>query len=251
MSSSPWYPHYVGDWVAATQDFSPEEYTAYHRMLNWQWVNGALPMDDARRLCQITGLFPEELERALASRVRKHFPEGLNPRLEREREFREKQRQNGSKGGRPKTQTKPKQNPNPNPNPNPNETQTKPKPKASQSQSQSHIKSSSSAGGEEAMIDGYPNLATAIAMGQRSGGTEEMAAKWWRTRQAEGWEMRNGNPLPRSAVEANLKAFIENWRANELRHKNHNGTNGSRSGVNRRSRNIGTAAEFADPNDYS
>ncbi|MGA0207494.1 MAG: DUF1376 domain-containing protein [Ilumatobacteraceae bacterium] len=130
MSDSPWFSFYVGDFVTGTMDFSPNELAAYVRLLCHQWSKGSVPINDQRRLMQVTGLLPDELEGVMPM-IRAKFPDGRNRRMEREREYREKQRQNGGKGGRPKTQTKAKEKPNETQT----ETQTEPNPKASQSQS--------------------------------------------------------------------------------------------------------------------
>lgn len=101
MTDTPWFSFYASDFLAGTVDFSPLEVTAYIRLLCHQWGKGSVPLHDYRRLCQITGLVPDELDEVLPM-VHDKFPGGRNPRLEREREKREQQREAGSKGGRAK-----------------------------------------------------------------------------------------------------------------------------------------------------
>ena len=127
MNKPPAFQFYADDFVAGTSILTTEEVGAYILLLCHQWNTGSIPNDDnlIRRIAKITQAFDLGLLKTKFELV-----DGVlkNPRLEREREkqrlFREKQAENGTKGGRPKTQAYP----NPNPTANPNESSPSPSP---------------------------------------------------------------------------------------------------------------------------
>lgn len=133
MTDFPWFPLYVGDLISGTVDYSPNEFTALLRLMCYQWGKGPIPLGDERRLCQITGLMPDELEGVTPMIVEK-FPDGLNPRLEEERDFKNKK----SKGGKSKReQNANKSGTESDQNANRTRTEGRSKREPSQSQSQS------------------------------------------------------------------------------------------------------------------
>jgi uncharacterized protein YdaU (DUF1376 family) len=133
MSDSPWFPFYAGDFISSTAHYSPDKIGVYVRLLAHQWLVGMLPLHDKRELCRVAGVFPDELG-AYLEMISEKFPDGLNPRLEKEKELRETRRQNGKQGGRPKAKAKL----NGKLNGKLKESESEPNTKGSQSQSQSH-----------------------------------------------------------------------------------------------------------------
>jgi uncharacterized protein YdaU (DUF1376 family) len=127
MNKPPAFQFYADDFLGGTAILSTEEIGAYILLLCHQWNTGSIPDDDnlIRRIAKVTQAFDLGLVKAKFQSV-----DGVlkNARMEHEREkqrlFREKQAQNGAKGGRPKTQAFPK----PNPTPNPNESSPSPSP---------------------------------------------------------------------------------------------------------------------------
>lgn len=132
MGKAPAFQFYAADFLTGTALMTDQEVGQYIRLLCHQWNLGPLPPDNPSLSRLLSG-------GSLITAVRDKFEtneagELFNARLESERlkqnEFREKQSENGRKGGRPKglanpslssglTQTKPKRNPSPNPNHNP------------------------------------------------------------------------------------------------------------------------------------
>jgi uncharacterized protein YdaU (DUF1376 family) len=118
MAKDPAFPFYAQDFMTGVMHLTMEERGVYITLIAYQWAHLKIPK---KRLGLIVGFdwnsFSDEL--------REKFVESgdflLNERLEFEREkrkiFKEKQSDNGKKGGRPRK------------NKNPNETQTKPKQK--------------------------------------------------------------------------------------------------------------------------
>lgn len=132
MNKPPAFQFYADDFVAGTSVLSTEEIGAYILLLCHQWNAGSIPNDDnlIRRIAKVTQAFDLGLLKTKFELI-----DGVlkNPRMEREREkqrlFREKQAENGAKGGRPKSQAFPKPNPTdnphksfPSPSPSPNDT---------------------------------------------------------------------------------------------------------------------------------
>jgi len=130
----PAFQFYADDFVAGTSILSTEEIGAYILLLCHQWNAGSIPNDDKLilRIAKITQPFDLGLLRSKFELV-----DGClkNARLERERlkqqAYREKQAENGAKGGRPKTLAFPK----PNPTHNPNESFPSPSPSPRESES--------------------------------------------------------------------------------------------------------------------
>lgn len=99
-TASPAYQHYAKTWLVATAHLSLEEQGAYQRLLDHQWVDGALPTDerDRARLLGVTLI----KWRRLWARLEPLFPNGLNVRLEEVRAeqqaYRDAQSANGKRG---------------------------------------------------------------------------------------------------------------------------------------------------------
>lgn len=136
MAKAPAFQFYASDFLTDTQSWEAIEVGIYIRLLSNQWVNGSLP-NDLKRLSRIAGCDFEDMKKAWVILGFKfsvyNSIELMNDKLEYYREeqqrFKEKQHQNGIKGGRPlktETQTKPKNNPTVNPNDKPSKSQTKP-----------------------------------------------------------------------------------------------------------------------------
>lgn len=91
----PAFQFYADDFLAGTIDMSAEEVGAYIRLLCRQWACGEIPVGDAAKLSRVAGV-------AVSADVLGKFPEGKNPRLERERakqnEYREAKSQSGRIG---------------------------------------------------------------------------------------------------------------------------------------------------------
>ena len=104
MSDSPWFSFYASDFMAGTIDMSPMEVAAYVRLMCYQWDKGPIPVGDTRKMVQVTGLMPDELDGVMPMIMSK-FPDGLNARLEKERDKRELQRLKGKKGGEAKAKS--------------------------------------------------------------------------------------------------------------------------------------------------
>ena len=75
-----WFPFYPGDFERDTKHLDAEEIGAYLGLLIHQWSHGSIP-DDVQRLVRIT----KACEAATVEVVSTYFPDGINPRLERER----------------------------------------------------------------------------------------------------------------------------------------------------------------------
>lgn len=109
-----------------------EEVGAYIRLLCHQWNKGAIPNDEARirTMAGVTQAFPLDF-------VKSKFTEGEDGllrqhRLEKERgkqyQYRQKQAENGAKGGRPRNPSLSQAYPNGKANGNPNESSPSPSP---------------------------------------------------------------------------------------------------------------------------
>lgn len=117
----PSFPFYAQDFTVGTMHFSMAERGLYITLLAYQWVNGKIPKE---RLGIILGYDWDKYWVTVGEKFKEVEPGFLiNERLEAERDkrarFKEKQSENGVKGGRP-AKIKPKDNPTINPN----ETQT-------------------------------------------------------------------------------------------------------------------------------
>lgn len=92
----PAFQFYADDFIGGTCDMTPEEVGAYVRLLCYQWGRGAIP-NEADKLARVAGC-------AVSPDVLAKFPDGKNPRMERERAnqeaWREKQRAAGIASGR-------------------------------------------------------------------------------------------------------------------------------------------------------
>lgn len=105
MNPSPAFQFYPHDFLVGTADFSCEEVGAYIRLLCYQWAKGGLPKDD-KKLMQLSGITDPYVLGNVSVKFRL-CEDGLmrNDRLEKVRslqiEYREKQIENGKKGGNP------------------------------------------------------------------------------------------------------------------------------------------------------
>lgn len=116
----PSFPFYAQDFTVGVMHFSMAERGIYITLLAYQWVNGKIPKE---RLGFILGYDWEKHWVIVGDKFKEVEPGFLlNERLESERDkrarFKEKQSENGVKGGRPRNIKA-----NENPNNNPNETQ--------------------------------------------------------------------------------------------------------------------------------
>jgi hypothetical protein len=68
-------------------------------------------------------------------------------------------------------------------------------------------------------IDGYPTKAQAIAAAGNQMIPEHVAASWWLARDGQGWQGKNGHPMPPEAWQSNLKGYSEIWKTNEAKDK--------------------------------
>lgn len=102
----PWFSYYVDDFELDDKvaTMTLEEEGAYHRLLRYQWRHVAVPTD-IKRMAGICGVEPRRMTRLWRSLVA-CFPNGINPRLETERqkceEIRQKRQASGSLGGKAK-----------------------------------------------------------------------------------------------------------------------------------------------------
>ena len=137
MSKAPAFQFYAQDFLTGCTYLTNEEIGMYVKMLCKQWTDGNIPK---KRLGFLLGFEWVSLSDELKSKFIDFGEYVMNERLEKEREkkqnFRDKQAENGKKGGRPKkkessesvensgdkTQTKPK----PLKKQNPNDNQKKP-----------------------------------------------------------------------------------------------------------------------------
>lgn len=111
-------PVVIGDWLKGTRGMRADVRGVYMGLLLHQWEKGFIPSDVYEL---------EEIEREVNrvwDKLKDKFVEIApgklqNQKLEEVREFWQKQKQNGKKGGRPKKQ-KPNNNPTINPEANPN-----------------------------------------------------------------------------------------------------------------------------------
>lgn len=137
MNKPPAFQFYASDFLAGTTLMTNEEVGIYVRALCHQWESGGLSDLHLERLGLGLGFsgFPQ-----IKAKFNLDSADGLwkNPRLESVRacqiEYRQKQAENGSKGGRPKglanpsltqglSQTEPKKSsPTPSPSPTPNKS---------------------------------------------------------------------------------------------------------------------------------
>lgn len=111
-------PLLIGDWLKGTRGMRANVKGVYIGLLLYQWDNGFIPDD----LDQLALIEPEV--GSVWVFISDKFPvvsagRRQNSKCEEVREFFEKQRKNGSKGGRPKKEN-PKHNPKGNPKHNPN-----------------------------------------------------------------------------------------------------------------------------------
>jgi uncharacterized protein YdaU (DUF1376 family) len=122
--TSPAFQFYAQDFLVGTAEMLPEEVGGYIRLLSYQWVKGGVPTD-RRKLMQLTGI----LDSAVLDNVLQKFQPSsdnsgllVNVRLETVRqqqlEHKQKQGNNGSKGGNPNFK-KGHRNPYYNQTPNP------------------------------------------------------------------------------------------------------------------------------------
>lgn len=113
MSKPPAFQFYAADFLTGTALMTDEEVGQYIRLLCHQWILGPLPSENPSLSRLLSGGFPKPL--VLEKFETTDDGQLLNARLERERikqiEYREKQAENGKKGGRPKGLANPTLNP--------------------------------------------------------------------------------------------------------------------------------------------
>lgn len=119
MAKAPTYQMYASDFEMDTASWEVEEVGIYIRLLNSCWVNQGLPtsLKKLARICRVDlSFFEVAWKETLSEKFFEQDGKFLNEKQEEVRAFRNKQHENGSKGGRPrnpnKTQIKPKPNPN-------------------------------------------------------------------------------------------------------------------------------------------
>ncbi|OIQ19326.1 MAG: hypothetical protein BM557_06380 [Flavobacterium sp. MedPE-SWcel] len=127
----PAFPFHAQDFLVGTMHMTCEETGAYIKLLAYQWVNIGIPK---KRLSIIMGAGWENTWLAIRDKFIEKNDVYFNTRLEDEREkrarFKQKQSENGKKGGRPRKDIANNQasqvNNNTTTNPNPTITQKKP-----------------------------------------------------------------------------------------------------------------------------
>lgn len=112
MAKDPTYPMYAQDFDMDTAFLSNEEIGVYIRLLNACWINNGLPSDLKKlsRICRITEKEFEEIWKEIRGKFYLKNGNFYNKKQEEVRQFRYKQKDNGSKGGRPKKEKE--KNPN-------------------------------------------------------------------------------------------------------------------------------------------
>ena len=108
MSSTPWMPLYIGDYLAGTAHLSTEQHGAYLLLLMHHWRNGPLPDDDIQ-LAQIARIKSITFVRRHAQILRAFFEKSadglIHTRLMKERAHADdvsaKRAASGKLGGRP------------------------------------------------------------------------------------------------------------------------------------------------------
>ncbi|RWW99691.1 DUF1376 domain-containing protein [Flavobacterium cerinum] len=134
----PAFPFYAQDFLVGTMHMTFEEIGAYIKLLAYQWVNLGIPKN---RIGSVLGSGWESIWQSISDKFIEKENVFYNERLEIEREkraqFKQKQTENGKKGGRPKANTTNDQsfnseleslniNKNQNPIINPKQNQKKP-----------------------------------------------------------------------------------------------------------------------------
>ena len=81
----PWYPR-DAEADGPVKLMAIDEYGCYRALLDYQWLNGRLP-DDTALLTRICKNIPVKRMAKIWETLSKQFPDGLNRRMEREREY--------------------------------------------------------------------------------------------------------------------------------------------------------------------
>lgn len=93
MNRSPAFQFYPDEFIGGTVHMSAKEVGGYMRLLCYQWGNGRIP-SDLNKAAKVAGC-------KMNSTILEKFPDGINKRLEKEREkqliWREKSREGGLK----------------------------------------------------------------------------------------------------------------------------------------------------------
>jgi uncharacterized protein YdaU (DUF1376 family) len=108
MAKQPSYPMYAQDFDMDTSAWDNEAVGAYIRLLNCQWINGALP-DDHRELARIARSTPKKFQKSwqkISKKFSRQDQNGIqilqNPKMERVREelnkYLKKQQESGRRG---------------------------------------------------------------------------------------------------------------------------------------------------------
>lgn len=169
-----WMPLYIADYLADTMRLTTEQHGAYLLLLMDYWRSGPLP-DNDQVLASIARL---PIDRWMETRglllgffsVSDGFwnHKRADAEMAKAQAFRERQRNNGSKGGRPKGIKEPKKNPRDNPLGNPDHN---PEESPSPSQSQEHV----SPDGDTARAPRSSTVTAAMLVSQY--GVDEQVAK--------------------------------------------------------------------------
>lgn len=116
MSNPPSFQYYPADFDMDTASWTCQQVGAYIRLLNYQWINGALPTKISE-LARIVRVDSRSMQNLWSAVLAKKFTTNaanmyVNPRLERTRkeqaEYREKQREYGRIGAMAKEESKKK-----------------------------------------------------------------------------------------------------------------------------------------------
>lgn len=117
MKTSPSFQFYPADFIGGTMFMEPEEVGAYIRLLCHQWQHGGVPTDP-QKIAKISGMKTTQLGGVLIKFAEDSDGFLKNPRMENIRaaieEFRQRQAENGKRGGRPRVEET-QAFPNPNP----------------------------------------------------------------------------------------------------------------------------------------
>lgn len=112
--TSPAFQFYARDWLSSSkvQRMSMTERGVYQTLLAFEWLDGSLPTD-MKQLAAMVGMKASQFQRMWSSgalcecfveRDGRFVNERLESERQKQRDFRRRQSDNGSKGGRPKPQ---------------------------------------------------------------------------------------------------------------------------------------------------
>ena len=103
MAKAPAYQYYAADFEMDTAGWTVDEVGIYQRLLNYEWINGALP-DDLEKLARIVRISSQKMKKKWPTLKHKFFLNGdgklVNRRMEEERENQDRYRQEQSRKGK-------------------------------------------------------------------------------------------------------------------------------------------------------